>query len=307
MDGLTKDTRTGDAADAFTRRARYYSPANIFQVKRAPVPRRVFLDERDRAMAADAPTGWIVLDIATEMAIPGPATTPLMLARYASIRPGETLTGRFAASGEFYFVISGGGRADKAGEAFDFATTDFFALPGGGETELTAGPEGAVLLQVTNEPELAYHGLAAPAPADAPTQAARYPMAEIRRQMSLSRDAQAADPNASGRALHLTSEKLDAQQAIHPTIKIAINSLDAQSNQRPHRHNSVALTLPIVADRVHSVIEGERLDWHPFALMITPPAERHEHRNEGDEMMLSLVVQDGGLYFRCRTIGFSFD
>jgi gentisate 1,2-dioxygenase len=58
---------------------------------------------------------------------------------------------------------------------------------------------------------------------------------------------------------------------------------------------------------VYSVIEGNRLDWQQYALMITPPAELHEHHNEGDDMMLSLVVQDGGLYFRCRTIGFSFD
>lgn len=307
MDGLTTDTRAGGSEDEFTRRARYYSPANIFKLERAAVPRHVFLDERDRAMAADAPTGWIALDIAGRMAIPGPATTPLMLARYAAIRPGETLAGRFAASGEFYFVISGAGRAEKAGETFGFEPADVFALPGGGETRISAGADGAVLFQVTNEPELAFHGLAAPEPAEAPTQAARYPMAEIRRQMDMVRDAQAADPDASGRALHLTSEKLDDQQAVHPTIKLAVNSLDAHAAQRPHRHNSVALTLPIQADRVHSVIEGERLDWHPYALMITPPAERHEHVNEGDETMLSLVVQDGGLYFRCRTIGFSFD
>jgi gentisate 1,2-dioxygenase len=310
MDGLTTDTRTAESADdgdAFTRRARYYSPANIFKLKRAPIRQHVFLAERDRAMAPDAPTGWITLDIGEAIAIPSPATTPLMLARYAAIRPGETLTGEFAASGEFYFVIAGAGRVEKADEAFDFAPADIFALPGGGETRLTAGPDGAVLFQVTNEPELAFHGLAAPGPADAPTQAARYPMAEIQRQMDLARAAQAADPDASGRALHLTSEKLDAQQAIHPTIKLAVNSLDAHSVQRPHRHNSVALTLPIQAEGVYSVIEGNRHDWHPYALMITPPAERHEHRNEGDDMMLSLVVQDGGLYFHCRTIGFSFD
>ena len=41
--------------------------------------------------------------------------------------------------------------------------------------------------------------------------------------------------------------------------------------------------------------------------MITPPADLHAHHNEGDEMMLSLVMQDGGLYRYLRTIGFSFD
>jgi gentisate 1,2-dioxygenase len=67
------------------------------------------------------------------------------------------------------------------------------------------------------------------------------------------------------------------------------------------------MTLPIQSNNVYSVIEGERVDWYKYAIMITPPAELHEHHNEGDEMMLSLVMQDGGLYYHLRTIGFSFE
>ena len=87
---------------------------------------------------------------------------------------------------------------------------------------------------------------------------------------------------------------------------VRMNSLDGHSVQRPHRHNSAAMTLPIQCEGIYSVIEGERVDWHPYAIMITPPADLHEHHNEGDEQMRSLVVQDGGLYYHLRTIGFSF-
>ena len=30
--------------------------------------------------------------------------------------------------------------------------------------------------------------------------------------------------------------------------------------------------LPIVCRGVYSAIEGERFDWHPYAIMIAPPA-----------------------------------
>ncbi len=306
MDGATAKTEPA-TNDPYVARARYYSPANIFQVERKPIPRRNFVEECAQAQADDTPTGWITLDVSAEFGIDGPATTPLMLARYARVAPGESLDGTFAASGEFYYVISGSGTAKKGAESLSFEPGDVFSLPGGDTTTLEAGDDGAVLCQFTNEPELAFHGLEPPAPVDAPVLAARYPMADILDELARARDANRDDPGRSGMALHLTTERNGRSDAAHPTIKVAINSLDAGSNQRAHRHNSVALTLPIRAERVHSVIEGERLDWHPHALMITPPAELHEHRNEGDEMMLSLVIQDGGLYFRCRTIGFSFD
>ena len=306
MDGTVSNTDQA-ADEGVVARARYYSPANIFKVGRPPIPQMAFVAQRDQAMAPGTPTGWISLDIGAQIGLNEPATTPLMLARYARIAAGEALTGSFRASGEFYFVISGDGRATKGDESFDWQSGDVFSLPGGSETRLDGGPTGAVLLLVTNEPELAFHGLAAPTPETAPTRAVRYPMAEILAEMGRVRADQSADPNASGRALHLTSERNGNADAAHPTIKLAMNTLDPHRVQRPHRHNSVALTLPIAADNVYSVIEGNRLDWHQYALMITPPAELHEHHNEGDTPMLSLVIQDGGLYFRCRTIGFSFD
>ena len=302
MDGSNElISNVSETETVFQKRARYYSPANIFTVKLPPVPKHVFTDEIEQAMANDAPTGWIALDAGVRMGFDYPATTPMLLGRYATVRAGDSLTGQFQSSGELYYVIAGAGSAAKAGEVIDWAAGDIFALPGGGETELTGGVEGGVLFQVTNEPELA-----APHPGASPTQAVHYPDVEIRRRMALVHDLQKSDPNAAGLAMHFSSEQREELGDIHPSIALAMNSLDAHENQRPHRHNSVAMTLPIQCDRVYSVIEGERFDWHQYAIMITPPANLHEHRNEGDAMMRSLVVQDGSLYYHLRTIGFSF-
>ena len=84
-------------------------------------------------------------------------------------------------------------------------------------------------------------------------------------------------------------------------------ALEPGGVQDAHRHNAVALTLCLGGSGVYSMIEGERVDWHRHAVMVTPPAELHAHHNEGDDMMLSLVAQDGGLFYNARAVGFSFD
>lgn len=301
MDGQTS------ATDTPASRARYFNPANIFTLKRPDIPCRVFGDQLDRAFDEATPTAWIACDIGAEIGCPYPATTPIILARYTKLKAGETLTGRFRATGEIYYVIAGSGRADKVGETIEWDAGDFFALPGGGESKLSGGPEGAMLFMVTNEPELAHQGSEPPAPENAPVAMAYYPGAEIERQLQAAHDAQVNDPNVAGQAVQLTSPGMEGFGTIHPSIACAINSLDPHLTQRPHRHNSVAVTLPLQAEGVHSIIEGERIDWRQYAAMITPPAALHSHINAGDRLMKSMVIQDGGLYYHCRTIGFSFD
>jgi hypothetical protein len=48
---------------AYTRRARYYSSADGFNIKRPAVPAHVFTAERDRALDPAVPTGLIPLDL----------------------------------------------------------------------------------------------------------------------------------------------------------------------------------------------------------------------------------------------------
>ena len=140
-----------NATDNPATRARYSNPANVFTLKRPAIPCRVFNAELDRALDSATPTSWIACDIGDEIGCAFAATTPIILARYARIAPGETLTGRFRATGEIYYAIAGSGRAAKVGETIDWQAGDVFALPGGGESVLTAGADGAVLFMVTNE------------------------------------------------------------------------------------------------------------------------------------------------------------
>jgi gentisate 1,2-dioxygenase len=88
---------------------------------------------------------------------------------------------------------------------------------------------------------------------------------------------------------------------------VAMNSLESGGDQRPHRHNSAALTLAIDWEGVHSMVDGQRYDWIPFGVLVTPPQAMHSHHNRGAGMMKSLVFQDAGLYYHYRNIGFSFN
>ena len=39
---------------------------------------------------------------------------------------------------------------------------------------------------------------------------------------------------------------------------------------------------------------------------ITPPVSVHSHHNGGNEQALFLIVQDGGIYYHTRAMGFEF-
>ena len=306
MDGPNTAANAESRADAYAARAQYYSPANIFIVKRPEVPCHRFDEECRRALDPAGSSAWIACDVGAAMGFDWPATTPLILVRYAHVRPGETLTGSFASSGEQYYVISGSGELIKGDDAIPFEKDDIVTLPGGGETAIAAGADGAVLIQATNEPEMAFHRVAVPTPEAGPMEAALFRAAELQDELiKLRRDID-KNPTRAGLALHMMNGKLGEHYSTHPSIVLALNLLDPHKRQRPHHHNSVAVTMPIHADGVHSVIDGKRVDWVPYAAMITPPAAMHEHVNEGDGMMFSLVIQDGGMHYHLRTIGFGF-
>ncbi len=289
----------------YTAEARYLTSLDGFDVKQPAIPAHVFRAERDRAQAAGAPTGLVPLDLSAVLEVPGPATTPLILARYARIRAGETLETQFAASTELYYAMRGAGTTRfGAGETVAWGAGDVMVLPGGGLARHAATAD-ALLWAVTNEPALAFEGCRPPAPGAGRIRPVHYPAAEIRRRLL----AVHVDPRGAampGKSVNFGSAALERQRTTTPTFTLALNSLLPGEAQRAHRHNAVAVTLVVAADRCYSRLDGERVDWEPDTVMITPPTRLHSHHNEGDRLALFLIVQDGGLYYHCRTMGFSY-
>ncbi|MCX5496693.1 cupin domain-containing protein [Kaistia dalseonensis] len=285
-------------------RARFFNSGNAFNVKLPPVPAAGFTDEIAAAFGATM-TGFFPCDQSAAIGAPFTATTPLMLARYASIAPNDRLTADFVATGAIWYVIKGAGAATIGAEAFAWGAGDVFLAPGGTPTILTAGAEGAVLWVVTNEPQLAFDSLR-PADSDhAPVKAVHYPAAEIATQ--LQKVVQASqNATTSGIALIFSSEEQEKSRNILPTLTLSLNTVPAGEQQRAHRHNSAAITLILKGEHCYSMVGGKRCDWSPFATLVTPATDPHSHHNDSDERAMFLIVQDGGLYYHARTMGFTF-
>jgi gentisate 1,2-dioxygenase len=227
------------------------------------------------------------------------------MARYARIRSGAHLSTRLRASGEIYYVIRGSGESKNGSDTIAWQPGDIFCFPGGDKTTHSAPAETAVLLMFTDEPLLAFEGVAPPAAGKGPIQAVHYPAGEIKLHLNDVR-ARTASDDASGVAVQFVSDATDKLGTCLPSIALAVNSLEAGRSQRAHLHNSVALTLCIQGKGCYSTIDGQRVDWQPDAVMVTPPTAVHSHHNEGDNLMTCLIAQDSGLYYQARTIGFRF-
>ena len=221
------------------------------------------------------------------------------------IRAGEPLNVNFDASGVLHYVIAGNGSTSCAGEAFDWAAGDVFVLPGGVEHRHKAADADAVLWLVSNEPLLEFEHLRAPEPHRAPTPAVHYPAAEIAGQIERIYGAMAAGDDDTGRALIFSSDRQEAGRNVLPSLTLAMNTLPAGASQRAHRHNSVAVSLTVQGEGCHSMIDGRRKDWRPWATTVTPPGAVHSHHNDGERRALFLIVQDGGLYYQARAMGFA--
>ena len=286
-------------------RALYFNTGNAFDIKLPEVPDLSFTDEPARALDADTPTGLIACDRSRELGTAFPATTPLVLARYARIRAGESLHTEFQASGVIAYAMLGSGTTECGGEQVAWKAGDVFVLPGGVALVHRAGPEHAVLWIVTNEPQLAFERLRGPAEGDAPTEVVHFPADEIARQIDLLYEVGRGN-DIAGSALIFSSTRQEAIRNVLPTLTVAMNSLPPGVSQRTHCHNSVAVSLVINGDHCHSMVDGRRKDWSQWATTVTPPTAMHSHHNEGDTRAMFLIVQDGGLYYYTRALGFAF-
>ena len=291
--------RPSAPATAAQARARYFNSGNAFNVKLPEVPARLFAPPR-----ADA-FGVFDCDQSEAMGCGFAATTPLMLARYMRVAPGGVLPLDVDATGSVWYVISGSGELGGMAEDLAFGAGDVFLLPAAQGYRLSAGSAGALLWTVGNEPQLAFDGSQPPAASSAPIDAVHYPADEIERQFELIFSMATSDAT-SGRALIFSSDRQEAARNLTPTLTLSFNTLEPHTHQRSHRHNSAAITLVVRGEACHSMVGGVHCPWEPWATLVTPPGAPHSHHNAGMKGARFLIVQDGGLHYHARTMGFEF-
>lgn len=292
-------------------RARYVPVERGFNIARPPIEPQAFVAEMNCAFADDAPTGFTPLDLSAALGTAYAATTPFMLARYARVRTGERLACTLAASGELWAVLRGRGTLERGGETLEWHERDMFALPGGAASVWRAD-EDAVLWVATDEPTLAFEGVRPEVAERAPIETTHYRADDVLRELRQLYD-RPMGPETPGRALFMATERTEALGTCLPSMTLTLNAVRPGEAQRRHRHNAAAIVLALNEAGCTSTIGGRTFPWTKYVTLLTPAGVEHDHRNEDaggavtdDDVALALIVQDGGLHYYGRTMGFAF-
>jgi gentisate 1,2-dioxygenase len=130
-------------------------------------------------------------------------------------------------------------------------------------------------------------------------------------------DAVVRDPSSAGAnrlSVVLGSSLFPQTMTITHVMWAMFGLLPVGAVQAPHRHQSVAVDLVVDSkpgcytmvgkslDKDGRVADGHRFDWHPHAVVVTPPGLWHSHHNESGHPAHILPIQDAGLHTYLRTL-----
>jgi gentisate 1,2-dioxygenase len=273
-----------------------------------PVPVRQF------APVTPGATGELPLDVSDGLGTTWAATSPALLASFVQVGAGRRLATAPVATSELYYVLHGSGTSTLDDGVLAWTEGDLFVLPGGLHTEHEASSD-AVLYHVTDEPLLAYLGVA-------PTRRCFEPTLFSRSELALQLERVASEPDASSRnriaVLLGTAEQMQTLTVTH-TLWAMLGLVPVGAVQQAHRHQSVALDLVVdcqpgcytlVGEQVdpdsRQIVDPQRVDWEPGAAFVTPPGLWHSHHNESGHEARILPIQDAGLHTHLRSLDIRF-
>jgi gentisate 1,2-dioxygenase len=267
-----------------------------------------------RELYQDAPTGIIPLDLSRELGIKsGPATSPGLLASFIRIRARERVSTSPNATSQLYYVLEGRGFAAVNGQLVQWEKGDFLTLPAASRAAFHADSDAA-LYWVHDEPLLRHLGAEATNPK---FRATRFPRA--RAVAELEEIASRPTSNDKSRVSVLLANAEEEQTlTITHVLWAMFGLLPAGQEQRPHRHQSVALDLILDArpgcytllgsrlDARGDIIDPARVDWEAGCAFVTPPGLWHAHYNESGAPAHLIPVQDAGLQTYLRSLDIRF-
>jgi gentisate 1,2-dioxygenase len=263
----------------------------------------------------DQPTGVVPLDLSRELGIKtGAATSPALLANFLRIRAGEQIDTSPNATSQLYYVLYGRGFAAVNGQLVKWEKGDFLTLPAGARSVFYADAE-AVMYWVHDEPLLRYLGAEAHEP--------KFRATKFHRADAVAKlDAIASRPGANEKSrvsVLLANENQEQTLTITHVLWAMFGVLPPMQEQRPHRHQSVALDLILDAppsgcytllgtrlDERGNIVNPTRVDWQAGGAFTTPPGMWHAHFNETDQPAHLIPVQDAGLQTYLRSLDIKF-
>jgi gentisate 1,2-dioxygenase len=262
----------------------------------------------------DGPTRVVPLDLSKELGIEsGAATSPGLLANFVRIRAGERISTSPNATSQLYYVLYGRGFSAVGGRMVRWEKGDFLTLPAGSRSTFYADSD-TVMYWVHDEPLMRYLGAEATEP--------RFRATKFRRADAVAElEAIAARPGANDKSrVSVLLANADEEQTLTIThvLWAMFGLLPADQEQRPHRHQSVALDLILDAepgcytllgtrlDERGEIINPVRVDWEAGGAFVTPPGMWHAHFNESGAPAHLIPIQDAGLQTYLRSLDIRF-
>ena len=263
----------------------------------------------------DQPTGVVPLDLSKDLGIKdGAATSPALLASFLHIRAGEQIDTSPNATSQLYYAIYGRGIAAVDGHLVEWEKGDFLTLPAGCRAVFYADAD-ATMYWVHDEPLLRYLGADATQPRFRPT---KFRRADVLAKL----EDIATRPGANDKSrVSVLLANADQEQTLTIThvLWAMFGVLPPGQEQRPHRHQSVALDLILDAppagcytllgtqlDEHGDIADPIRVDWQAGGAFTTPPGMWHAHYNETDTPAHLIPVQDAGLQTYLRSLDIKF-
>ncbi len=263
----------------------------------------------DRKLHQQGATRIIPLDLSQQMQTIALAISPVISAYFLRINPQQSLKTTTPATAQLFYVIRGKGKTESEYGTIEWSKGDLFTLPNCGGA-IHAADEDTAIYWVTDEALVNYLGVRATKPRFQPC---LYPgdrlLAELKQV--------AQEPAANKRnriGIILGNKATQLTRSLTHTLWALMVYLPAGTEQKPHRHNSVAIDLAIDApdgaytlvgktlDADGNIVNGERVYWKSGSVFVTPPGLWHSHHNDSDRDALLLPVQDAAFQSYMRTL-----
>ncbi len=311
MDSLAID-RTSDTHDAV-------SAGHFFEYSKAANPIRPSLTPRvpyhffPPSLYAEGKSRIVPLDLSADLKCQGPATGPGLLANFVRINAGDKIGMVPNATSIVFYVIRGSGRASSGTVTFDWSHGDFFAVPAIDGITLEASADAA-LYAVHDAPLLTYLGVSVDTARFRPV---LFRSEDANRELDRVKHSPAAAERSRISVL-LAADEFPLTRTVTHTLWAMYGTIGAGTEQKPHRHQSIALDYIVECEPgCYSLVGTEldeegrikdpvRVDWESGCTFVTPPGHWHAHFNESGAEARLIPIQDAGLQTYLRTLDIRF-
>lgn len=244
------------------------------------------------------------------------ATTPNLLSSFIRLNSDQNLICSaedldFNASSHFFYIIEGSATItfDNT-HIFDAKSGDIIVSPNFEKMHITEVDEVSIYY-VNDSPLLNYIGAV---PNIKKIKHCCYPKEFIMENLELLSN---KENNRKGILLGNEDTEKSGTMTVTHTMWSLYNELPSNTNQRVHKHNSVAIdycvhspdelkVYTLIGDKLdenNNIVDPIKVYWKTGTVFITPPGLWHSHHNETDESAYVLPIQDAGLLIYQRILG----